>query len=38
MEELKQKIKHLADVYSANLKAKIEARTEEMRGMIQVII
>jgi ApaLI-like restriction endonuclease len=32
MEELKQKIKYLADVYSANLKAKIEARTEEMKG------
>lgn len=32
MEELKQKIRHLADVYSANLKAKIEARTEEMKG------
>lgn len=32
MEELKQKIKHLAHVYSTNLKAKIEARTEEMKN------
>lgn len=31
MEELKQKIKDLAEVYSTNLKGKIEARTEEMK-------
>jgi hypothetical protein len=32
MNELKQKIKTLAEVYSANLKEKIEARTEEMKA------
>ncbi len=32
MDELKQKIKTLAEVYSANLKEKIEARTEEMKA------
>ena len=31
MEELIQSIKNLAEVYSANLKGKIEARTEEMK-------
>ncbi|MDI9320875.1 MAG: ApaLI family restriction endonuclease [Phycisphaerales bacterium] len=32
MEELKQSIKSLAEVYSANLKEKIEARQEEMKA------
>ncbi len=32
MEELIQSIKNLAEVYSANLKGKIEARTEEMKA------
>ncbi len=32
MEELKQSIKNLAEVYSANLKGKIEARQEEMKA------
>ena len=32
MEELIQNIKNLAEVYSANLKGKIEARTEEMKA------
>ncbi len=32
MEELISKIKNLAEVYSANLKGKIEARTEEMKA------
>ena len=32
MEELITKIKNLAEVYSANLKGKIEARTEEMKA------
>ncbi len=32
MEELVQNIKNLAQVYSANLKRKIEARTEEMKA------
>ena len=32
MEELIQKIKNLAEVYSANLNEKIEARTEEMKA------
>lgn len=32
MEELKKKIKTLADTYSANLKGKIEARKEEMKA------
>ena len=32
MEELIQNIKNLAEVYSANLKVKIEARTEEMKA------
>jgi len=32
MEELKQSIKNLAEVYSANLKDKIEGRKEEMKG------
>lgn len=31
MEELKQNIKNLAEIYSANLKGKIEARKEEMK-------
>ena len=32
MDELIQNIKNLAEVYSANLKGKIEARTEEMKA------
>ena len=32
MEELKQSIKNLAEIYSANLKGKIEARKEEMKA------
>jgi hypothetical protein len=32
MEELKKKIKTLAETYSANLKGKIEARKEEMKA------
>lgn len=32
MDELKQKIKNLAEIYSANLKGKIEARREEMKA------
>jgi hypothetical protein len=32
MEELIQSIRNLAEVYSANLKGKIEARTEEMKA------
>lgn len=32
MEELKQSIKNLVEVYSANLKGKIEARQEEMKA------
>ncbi len=32
MEELKQRIKNLAEGYSANLKGKIEARQEEMKA------
>ena len=32
MEELKQSIKNLAEVYSANLKSKIAARQEEMKA------
>ena len=32
IEELIQSIKNLAEVYSANLKGKIEARTEEMKA------
>jgi hypothetical protein len=32
MDELIQNIKNLAEIYSANLKGKIEARTEEMRA------
>ena len=32
MEELKQSIKNLAEIYSANLKGKIEARQEEMKA------
>ncbi len=32
MEELKQNIKNLAEIYSANLKGKIEARKEEMKA------
>lgn len=32
MEELKQSIKNLAEVYSANLKGKIAARQEEMKA------
>ena len=32
MEELIQSIKNLAEVYSANLKGKIESRTEEMKA------
>jgi len=32
MDELIQNIKNLAEVYSANLKGKIEARTEEMKS------
>lgn len=32
MDELIQKIRHLAEGYSANLKGKIEARTEEMKA------
>ena len=32
MDELIQNIKNLAEVYAANLKEKIEARTEEMKA------
>lgn len=32
MEELKQSIKNLAEIYSTNLKGKIEARKEEMKA------
>ncbi len=32
MDELKKKIKKLADIYSTNLKGKIEARKEEMKA------
>ncbi len=32
MDELKQAIKNLAEIYSANLKGKIEARREEMKA------
>ena len=32
MDELKQSIKNLAEIYSANLKGKIEARKEEMKA------
>lgn len=32
MDELKQSIKNLAEIYSANLKEKIEARKEEMKA------
>ncbi len=32
MDELKRKIKNLAEIYSANLKGKIEARKEEMKA------
>jgi ApaLI-like restriction endonuclease len=32
MEELTQKIKKLSEIYSSNLKSKIEARTEEMKA------
>jgi hypothetical protein len=32
MDELIEKIKNLADIYSANLKDKIESRTEEMKA------
>ena len=32
MDELKQSIKNLAEIYSANLKGKIEARQEEMKA------
>jgi hypothetical protein len=32
MEELIQKIKNLSEIYSSNLKSKIEARTEEMKA------
>ncbi len=32
MDELKQNIKNLAEIYSANLKGKIEARKEEMKA------
>jgi hypothetical protein len=32
MEELKQNIKNLAEIYSANLEGKIEARKEEMKA------
>lgn len=32
MEELKKKIKTLAETYSANLKGKIDARKEEMKA------
>ncbi len=32
MEELKQSLKNLADIYSANLKGKIEGRKEEMKA------
>ena len=42
MDELIQNIKNLAEVYSANLKGKIEARTEEMKisghGTCRVIV
>ena len=31
MEQLRQKIKNLAEIYSENLKGKIEARIEEMK-------
>ena len=31
MDELKQAIKNLAEIYSANLKGKIEVRGEEMK-------
>lgn len=32
MDELIQNIKNLAEIYSANLKGKIKARTEEMKA------
>jgi hypothetical protein len=32
MDKLKQAIKNLAEIYSANLKGKIEARREEMKA------
>jgi len=32
MDELIQNIKNLAEIYSANLKGKIETRTEEMKA------
>ncbi|MEK7720470.1 MAG: ApaLI family restriction endonuclease, partial [Bacteroidota bacterium] len=32
MNELKQDIKNLAEIYSANLRGKIEARKEEMKA------
>jgi len=32
MDELKQNIKNLAEIYSANLKGRIESRKEEMKA------